>query len=89
MVLTIPTNASKIAANEFIDFEEKTNWSEPMKWAISESIISGYPEEKKLKPYEYVTEAEMTVMLLNFLNNDELQSYLKVGSKKGEHWSSP
>lgn len=89
MVLTIPTNASKLSAIEFIDYQSNTNWSEPMKWAINEGIISGYPEEKKLKPSEFVTEAEMTVMLLNFLNINELQSNLKVGSKKGEHWSSP
>ncbi len=89
VILSLPTNATKLSVSDYVDYQENTSWSEAMDWAISEGILSGYPEEKKLKPFEYITEAQMTVMLLNFLNQSEVKSYTKTGSKAGEHWSSP
>lgn len=89
IIFSLLTNASKLSVNDFIDYQANTNWSEPMDWAINEGILNGYPEERKLKPYGYITEAQMTVMLLNFLIQSEVKSTVKSTSQVGKHWSTP
>lgn len=87
IIFSLFANASKLTVDDFIDYQANMSWSEPMDWAITEGILNGYPD-KTLKPYEYVTEAQMTVMLLNFLTKSEV-SAIKNSSQAGEHWTTP
>ncbi len=89
LIISSLVSAKTLSTEDYLDYEKNVSWSIPMIWAVGEGIVSGYPNEKNLKPYEYLTEAQLTKMLLHLLLDPVELEKLSNNSQSVQHWSIP
>jgi uncharacterized protein YkwD len=76
--------SSSATATAYHDFNGKAHWAQPVTWAVEQGVMSGYVNERLLKPYQVLTEGQYVTMLLRYLAPKELGDI----SPSANHWST-
>ncbi|RSK23935.1 hypothetical protein EJF36_18770 [Bacillus sp. HMF5848] len=69
---TVVSAESSLPVDQYMDFKSDEYWTPAVTWAVERGIMNGYVEEKLLKPYNPLTQAQYMAMLTRFLAKDEL-----------------